>query len=383
MFVGFNADGSNGFAILAMVDLPSGTAIHFNDNAWNNLPVGSGGAFTGTGESEMTWTNTTGMVIAAGTVITFAGGSGGPFADIGSISGNNISLSGTDETIYAFIGSSNTSPTVFLSAIGNQGSYEIAGTGLSIGETAIAITGSNDVMVYTGGITCNGTFTECITMIASPSNWAKADGTGDQSNDSVAPDFPTNVPGSFSGSVFPIELLYFRGEAFLSSIHLSWSTATEHNNDYMAVERSADGMKFEELGRVKGAGTTEEPQEYTFVDENPIRGLNYYRLRQVDFDGAFEYHKTISVLFTGKSSGLGVQAFPNPAQATLQASWAAHADQPTSLILLDMTGRQLAQYQTQAGVSTFEVPLSNLPAGLYFLQARQGQEMEVLRFRKE
>ena len=47
------------------------------------------------------------------------------------------------------------------------------------------------------------------------------------------------------------------------------------------------------------------------------------------------------------------------------------------------TGRQLAQYQTPAGVSTFEVPLSNLPAGLYFLQARQGQEMEVLRFRKE
>ncbi|MCB0556998.1 MAG: hypothetical protein KDD02_25850, partial [Phaeodactylibacter sp.] len=70
-------------------------------------------------------------------------------------------------------------------------------------------------------------------------------------------------------------------------------------------------------GRVQGAGTTLEPQEYSFIDEKPLRGLNYYRLRQVDFDGAVEYHKVISVEYKGKSSAIGVSAFPNPANEML------------------------------------------------------------------
>ena len=151
----------------------------------------------------------------------------------------------------------------------------------------------------------------------------------------------------------------------------------------MAVERSVDGVKFEELGRVKGAGSTEEPQEYSFVDEKPYPGLNYYRLRQVDFDGAFEYHKIISVLFDGKGNELGVHAFPNPAQSTLQANWSPDANQPTVLRLLDMMGRQLAEYRAPAGAGTFELPLHGLPAGLYFLQASQGGMSETMRFRKQ
>lgn len=184
-------------------------------------------------------------------------------------------------------------------------------------------------------------------------------------------------------AILPIQLASFAGDKKGSSIHLSWRTATEQNNDYMAVERSADGAKFDELGRVKGAGTTQEPQAYTFTDYAPLRGLNYYRLRQVDYDGAFEYHQVISVLFDGKETGLGIQAFPNPVQDQLQARWAAAPDVSTTLRLLDMTGRQLATYKLAAGVGAFEVPLNVLPAGLYFLEVRQGQETGVLRFRKE
>ncbi|MCB9296480.1 MAG: T9SS type A sorting domain-containing protein [Lewinellaceae bacterium] len=185
-------------------------------------------------------------------------------------------------------------------------------------------------------------------------------------------------------TAFPIQLFYFNGKVQNnSSIHLSWRTATEQNNDYMAVERSADGAKFTELGRVKGAGTTQEPQAYTFTDYAPLRGLNYYRLRQVDYDGTIEYHQVISVLFDSKETGLGIQAFPNPVQDQLQARWAAAPDLPTTLRVLDMTGRQLATYKAAAGVGAFEVPLNVLPAGLYFLEVRQGQETGVLRFRKE
>ena len=181
----------------------------------------------------------------------------------------------------------------------------------------------------------------------------------------------------------PIELIQFNGRQKENAIHLHWRTVTEQNNDHMAVERSADGAKFTELSRIKGAGTTEEPQEYSFVDEHPLRGLNYYRLRQVDFDGAFEYHKTISVPFDGKRQGLGIHAFPNPVQDQLQATWAAAPDQLTTLQVLDMMGRKLAAYQVAAGVSTFDLPLNGLPAGIYFLKARQGQKEEVTRFWKQ
>ncbi len=183
--------------------------------------------------------------------------------------------------------------------------------------------------------------------------------------------------------LLPVELMSFEADPGNTSILLSWLTATEQNNDYMAVERSADGIKFEELGRVKGAGTTEAPQEYRFVDDDPIRGLNYYRLRQVDFDGAFEYHKTISVLFESKSGGLGVQAWPNPAQASLQARWSPEAGLPTSLRVFDVAGRLLAEHHIAAGVDSYEILLNALQAGLYFLQMRHGQEVEVVRFRRE
>ena len=202
---------------------------------------------------------------------------------------------------------------------------------------------------------------------------------------------PINVNGFLIGGGFllignpalPIELTHFSGVVKGQAIQLYWNTATEQNNDYMAVERSADGVQFAELGRVKGAGTTEQPQQYHFVDEKPLPGLNYYRLRQVDFDGAFEYHKIISVLFEGKGNGLGVQSFPNPAQDVLQARWAPSPTQPTTLLLLDIAGRKVAEYQVAPGVNTFEAPLNGLPAGVYFLQAMQGLEVEVMRFLKQ
>ncbi|MCB9300211.1 MAG: T9SS type A sorting domain-containing protein [Lewinellaceae bacterium] len=193
---------------------------------------------------------------------------------------------------------------------------------------------------------------------------------------------PFTFGATTAANPLPIELTNFSGSVKGQAIQLLWSTATEQNNDYMAVERSADGRTFQELGRVQGAGTTLEPQEYTFLDEKPLRGLNYYRLRQVDFDGAVEYHKVISVEFNGKGSAIGVSAFPNPANEMLYASWAASTEQPATLRVLDMTGRQVAQYQAPAGTANFEVPLDRLQAGLYMLEVRQGSSVEVVRFRK-
>lgn len=83
------------------------------------------------------------------------------------------------------------------------------------------------------------------------------------------------------------------------------------------------------------------------------------------------------------AGGMAVQAFPNPAQDNLQVRWAPTTDQPTTLLLFDMSGRILAEYLAPTGSSTFEFPLDRLPAGLYTLQLRQGHDTETLRFHKQ
>ncbi|MCB9267468.1 MAG: T9SS type A sorting domain-containing protein, partial [Lewinellaceae bacterium] len=197
---------------------------------------------------------------------------------------------------------------------------------------------------------------------------------------------PSYINVSYSAGVIfilspalPIELLYFNASAKGQAVLLQWATATEHNNDYMAVERSADGVRFTEIGRVLGAGTTQEPREYHFTDDSPLPGLNYYRLRQVDFDGRAEYHKVISILFEGKGANLGLQAFPNPAHSNLQARWSPNSTLGTTLSLMDLNGHLLAEYRIPAGTGSHELQLGHLPSGTYFLRATQKDHTEVLR----
>ncbi|MCB9296479.1 MAG: T9SS type A sorting domain-containing protein [Lewinellaceae bacterium] len=409
-FVGFNSDGSQGFAFIVLQQIPDGQTIYFTDNEW------TGSAFN-TGEGFITWVNNSGSAVTPGTVVTIHSTTSippsvlaGPGPAVGpgtATRTGNFTLADNNEVIYAYVGTSTTTPTVFLAAIASSGfdassgGATLSGTGLVLGETASAfaeLEADVDIAVYIGSTDCNAlTLTQCATLFntVNAANWETDKNGGDQSQDGMGADFPAPAGGSAMGlisasidipisyGVLPIKLVLFEGYRHEASIHLRWRTATEQNNDYMAVERSADGVKFTELGRVKGAGTTEEPQAYRFVDEKPLPGLNYYRLRQADYDGAYEYHKTIGVLFDSKTNGLGIQAFPNPVQDQLQARWAAAPGQPTTLRLLDMTGRQLATYEAAAGVNTFEVPLGSLPTGLYFLQVSQGQESEALCFRKE
>ena len=73
------------------------------------------------------------------------------------------------------------------------------------------------------------------------------------------------------------------------SVLLEWTTASEENNDYFAIERSIDGVTWKVLGNVGGAGTTSATHYYSFEDTKPVSGISYYRLKQVDFNGEYTY----------------------------------------------------------------------------------------------
>ncbi|MBK6978451.1 MAG: T9SS type A sorting domain-containing protein [Cytophagaceae bacterium] len=117
---------------------------------------------------------------------------------------------------------------------------------------------------------------------------------------------------SVTGSVpLPVNLTNFTGKNKPTSVFLNWSTASETNFSHFIVQKSKDAKGFENIGRIESAGFDSEKSEYSFIDEKPFAGNNYYRLKMVDKDGSEDYSKMISVNFDGKALAV---FYPNPTQ---------------------------------------------------------------------
>lgn len=169
-------------------------------------------------------------------------------------------------------------------------------------------------------------------------------------------------------SLLPVELLDFRAEPTEAGpVKLTWQTATELNNDYFAVERSADAQVFEELFRVEGAGTTTELQNYEVLDEVPLSGNNYYRLRQVDTDGTIEY-SDIRLVNLDAGALTSVQVYPNPTSASLTISTVQSFAENGFINLLDSAGRIVLSQLPSDSAGAQLLDVRTLTRGLYFLQ---------------
>jgi hypothetical protein len=177
-FVGFNGDGNDNLAFVALVDIPANTVINFTDKEW----TGSG---FNSGEGTWSWTATT--AVAAGTIIRIDSVGGSPTTNTGSVSGSS-GLSNDAEIVYAYVGSAS-SPT-FLAAIGNNGpSIEgatLTGTGLTAGVNAIFFTGNGsdgiDIMAYNGSRTGAASFASYLASINNTANWITQNTGSDDSN---------------------------------------------------------------------------------------------------------------------------------------------------------------------------------------------------------
>jgi hypothetical protein len=97
-------------------------------------------------------------------------------------------------------------------------------------------------------------------------------------------------------SIVPVQLIYFRGKSEADRVRLNWATATEINSSHFNVERSTDLKDFTTIGKITSAGDSRQRIEYNFLDEAPLPGVNYYRLKQVDKDGTSELSKIIYLI---------------------------------------------------------------------------------------
>lgn len=167
----------------------------------------------------------------------------------------------------------------------------------------------------------------------------------------------------------PVELLSFTATAAEKTVTLNWATANEIANDRFVIERSRNGVRWEQLGTVLAGGRTSG--DYAFTDEQPLDGQNVYRLRQIDLDGSFALYGPVQVAFTAA----GLSVYPNPASNVLRFN--RQLDGAT-VTLLEGTGRKLQALNVANG----RVDVSSLKPGIYLLRVEQNGAVETLRFVK-
>ncbi len=307
------------------ITLQSGASLTVNYGRWridgDTVFVENGATLTITTSGNFAATNDGALVVrTGGTVIMNVGGD----INIGRPSGTANGGLIIDGTLTVNSGTINV----------NSGSSELTGTGaISYGGTINENNGGSSDMSCSGG-TCD--CTSCDTPL-------------------------------------PVELTRFEGFVSGNQIDLAWTTATEINNQGFWVEKSTNGLDFESIGFVQGAGNSDEEISYNFSDTSPINC--YYRLHQVDYDGAFEYSPTIYVQV---NDILDIKVYPNPFSE--RVSFLSSGNDEYSVILTNANGKSLVK--STGSLSSMEqvvnTALSRQGAGMYLLVLQNPEESRKL-----
>ena len=174
--------------------------------------------------------------------------------------------------------------------------------------------------------------------------------------------FSINAGGFLEATVaLPVELISFSGTSDKNTVNLKWLTATEIDNDFFTIEKSSNGRDFESIGKMEGAGSTTITQSYFFTDTRPHNGINYYRLKQTDFEGQFEYSKIISFEIKNDKE---VNIFPNPVQDYITISGVG--EEKATLQVFNMNGQLVLEEQGHF-VEQKDIDFSALATGIYYL----------------
>jgi len=163
--------------------------------------------------------------------------------------------------------------------------------------------------------------------------------------------------------ILPVELISFNAECNENSVHLDWSTASEINNDYFTIERSTDAMNFETIGTVNGNGNSNTVLNYTWTDDNPANGTAYYRLKQTDFNDAYEYHgiRTLSC-----EQGGNISVYPNPFEKNFTVQLSSNTTYPVTVEVMDRFGRKVHIQKLETSIT--KIDLNSLPSNIYFVK---------------
>lgn len=194
--------------------------------------------------------------------------------------------------------------------------------------------------------------------------------------DKWSPAGATGYTLSFGGTasldctVLPIELSQFDAiyQPDLDLVDLTWITASEQNSDYYNVEKSTDGINFTVINRVNAAGTTQLETQYFTVDENPARGVNYYRLNMFDKDGASKYSEVRAVNILEDAYDM-LTVFPNPTSGITEVIFNSYAKEDVLLTVQSSNGAVVVNTTVPAknGGNKLDLDMAGQAAGVYIV----------------
>ncbi|HRP92873.1 MAG TPA: T9SS type A sorting domain-containing protein [Ignavibacteriaceae bacterium] len=184
-----------------------------------------------------------------------------------------------------------------------------------------------------------------------------------------------NAVGYLFRDIIPVELTAFTANVSGNSVNLIWNTATELNNSGFEIQRKSANSQFEQVGYVAGFGTTTEPRAYSFTDSKINVGNYTYRLKQVDYDGSYEYSNEINVDVNGPEQYSLDQNYPNPFNPSTLIKYSIAKDGFVNVSIFNLLGEKVATLvngNAKAGSYEINFNASQLSSGVYFYSIEAG-----------
>jgi len=195
----------------------------------------------------------------------------------------------------------------------------------------------------------------------------------------------TTWPYMWGQSTLPINLVSFEARAARQYIDVMWSTASEVNTSEFIVERTRNGKDFTPVGKLKAAGNSTTLKSYSVRDLNPLEGNNYYRLKEIDFDGSVTTHKLVYAQFA-RTNNNEIDVIPNPAKDVINIKFPSQKDDQVHVVITDTRGRLIRNEITTAqseGINFIEFDLSDIPQGIYAVRLFTSEKNLNTRFLKQ
>lgn len=189
-----------------------------------------------------------------------------------------------------------------------------------------------------------------------------------------------NLSGDGCGAVMPVELISFNVIQKGKNALLEWQTATEVNNDYFEIQRSRDGKIFETIGYETGHGTTSESVNYSYEDQTVLHGTYYYRLKQVDFNGQYEFYNVAMIKLENQS--IQFKVYPTVTNDIIQLEMNKSVSDKT-INIYSSVGQLVETYQIEGEMQQYNLNFSHLSSGMYIIEMKNDEVIKTVRVMKE
>jgi len=251
----------------------------------------------------------------------------------------------------------------------NAGTYNYDVTLTSRGHTNQGLTAGSHAVIKRPNVASpwvtQGTHNNATQSMGSGWNWVTAKRTAL----TVFSDFA--IAKNNVNSPLPVDLLSFSATCDGQHVDLSWTTASETNNDFFTIERSSDAVKWEFVQMVKGNGNSNARIDYSYSDNTPLSGTSYYRLKQTDFDGRSETFSPVALICGGYFDGQGISYYPNPFTSEIQADLSNVNFENALIRVYDMLGNKVFEKKltsADAENQTIKLNLEDLKVGIYTVE---------------